>query len=283
MTGGTGDRPEQEQTAAVRGADSIAYVLPRHPAELDRLDVQHYALREALGAHYLAPIEQPARILDVGAGTGQWGYDLCREFPAALTVGFDLLPPKPGAPPRYWTVRGNVLRTLPFADGRFDFVHQRLMMTAIPVRHWRRVVGELVRVLSPGGWLELVEGNVEFESSGPATDRLAELLRRLSRSSGIDSTGIVFRDLKDHMAQGGLLRLRRKTFPIALGDWGGRVGTLFASDCRALYLRLAPVFETRFGVPVAECYELVAGAQREWEELHTTYSFGVGFGQKPGG
>lgn len=261
--------------------DSIAYVLPRHPAELDRLDVQHYALREALGAHYLAPIEWPARVLDVGAGTGQWGYDLCQEFSEARVVGFDLVPPKPGAPDTYRAVRGNLLQGLPFADSSFDFVHQRLMMLAVPMRAWRGVVDELVRALRPGGWLELVEGNVEYESSGPATDRLVELLRRLGRSSGIDSTGIIFRDLKDHLARSGLLRLRRMTFPVPLGDWGGRVGTLLASDSRALYLRLAPVFEAKFGISVTECYDLIWNAQREWEVRHTTYSFRVAFGQKP--
>ncbi len=40
--------------------DDVAYVLPRHPAEVDRLDVQHYALREALGTNHLASVEGPA-------------------------------------------------------------------------------------------------------------------------------------------------------------------------------------------------------------------------------
>jgi hypothetical protein len=50
------------------------YMLPRRPSEVDRLDVQHYALREALGANYLAPVKGPALVLDVGSGTGQWAF-----------------------------------------------------------------------------------------------------------------------------------------------------------------------------------------------------------------
>ena len=39
-----------------RSTGGDAYLFPRHPSEVDRLDVQHYALREALGANYLAPV-----------------------------------------------------------------------------------------------------------------------------------------------------------------------------------------------------------------------------------
>jgi len=72
----------------------VAYIVPPHPTEVDRLDVQHYALRGALGRNYVAPLEQPARILDVGTGTGQWAFDLCAEFADALVVGLDLEPSK---------------------------------------------------------------------------------------------------------------------------------------------------------------------------------------------
>src|SRR5262245_61759287 len=153
--------PNEEEVAAAEqpgpgGGADVHYVLPRHPAEIDRLDVQHYALRQALEADFLAPVQGPERILDVGAGTGQWAFDQCARFPEALVTGFDLEPSKPEAPPNYRLVRGNLLQGLPFASGSFDFVHQRLLMLAVPLRLWPGVVDELVRVLQPGGWLELV-------------------------------------------------------------------------------------------------------------------------------
>ena len=177
---GSGRRPQNGE---------VPYVLPRHPSEIDRLDVQHYALREALGTNHLASVETPARVLDVGAGTGQWAFEVCAEFPGALVVGLDLVAGKPGGPANYRIVLGNLLEGLPFERGAFDFVHQRLLFSGVPVKSWPAVVGELVRVTHPGGWVELVEGNVEFERAGPASERLAEMLRRLSRTRGLDSTG----------------------------------------------------------------------------------------------
>src|SRR5215472_10113029 len=165
--------------------DDLPYVLPRHPAEADRLDLQHYALFEAIGRHYLAPVERPGRVLDVGAGTGQWGYDLCEMYEDALVVGFDLIRPKSGAPEGYREVRGNLLHGLPFAGDSFDFVHQRLLFAGVPVEAWPATVAELVRVCGPGGWVELVEGATRSEPSGPATRRLVDLLLELNRTTGL--------------------------------------------------------------------------------------------------
>src|SRR5215467_10248344 len=105
-------------------------MLPRHHTEIDRLDVRHYALRAALRGNYVAPVERPGAILDVGSGTGRWVYDLCARFPDAAVVGLDLLPGRPeGRPANCRFVRGSLMHDLPFVDGAFDFVHQRLMVT----------------------------------------------------------------------------------------------------------------------------------------------------------
>jgi SAM-dependent methyltransferase len=175
--------------------EDVPYVLPRHPAEADRLDLQHYALFEALREHYVAPVGRPRRVLDVGAGTGQWGYDLCEMHDGARVVGFDLVAPKPGAPEGYRAVRGNLLQGLPFGSGSFDFVHQRLLFAGVPVDGWPATVAGLVRVCRPGGWVELVEGATRSEPAGPAMRRLVELLLELNRATGLDTDSEVFRSV----------------------------------------------------------------------------------------
>jgi SAM-dependent methyltransferase len=264
---------------SVEEPDDVAYLLPRHPAEIDRLDLQHYALGKALGGHYLAPVERLSRVLDVGSGTGQWGYDVRRERPGAVVVGFDLVAPKPGAPGGYHAVRGNLLRGLPFADASFDFVHQRLLFSGVPVDAWPATVHELVRVCRPGGWVELVEGATEFGRPGPASEKLASLLRRLNRTAGLDAGSIVFRSLDRYLVGAGLDVVARRTVDLPLGEWGGIVGSLMASDIRALFSRVMPAFAARLGVSEAESVELLRAAQLEWEDLRTTYGVAVAWGR----
>ena len=279
-----GDWPLMMESAD-EPADAAPYVLPRHPSEVDRLDLQHYALAEALGTpetaiHYLAPVGDLRRALDVGAGTGQWGYDVCRLHGGAMVMGLDLIEPKPGQPAGYRAVRGNVLQGLPFRSDSFDLVHQRLLFTGVPVANWPETVVELVRVCRPGGWVELVEGATESAPMGAAMGRLVELLLELNRAAGLDTASVVFRSLDRYLVNAGLEEVARRTVELPVGEWAGRIGSLIASDIRALFTRLGPVFAARLGAPAAECVELVRTAQLEWEELHTKYSIAVVWGRK---
>jgi SAM-dependent methyltransferase len=274
--------PDADEVAAAdrTSRGDIAYFLPHRAVEIDRLDVQHYALRAALGTHHLAPLEHPAEILDVGCGTGQWAYDLCVEFPAALVVGFDLQPSKRPWPAAYRCVRGNLLQGLPFANDRFDFVHQRALISGVPVNSWPSVCRDLVRVVRPGGWVELVECPPRFESAGPVTSRLCEMLQRLLLARGLDSTGSVVAALDDHLGRSGLVDIEKRVIELRVGEWGGRVGSLMATDCRALFFRLAAAFEAGFGIGNHDYRELVIAMQREWEQYHTMYRFVFAVGRK---
>jgi SAM-dependent methyltransferase len=119
--------------------EDAPYLLPKDLGEANRLDFQHYMLRYALRGNYAAPLENPREILDVGSGTGRWAMDMAQQFPNAEVVGMDLMPPEVEkratphpVPANYSFVVGNALERLPFADNRFDFVHQRFLTLAIP-------------------------------------------------------------------------------------------------------------------------------------------------------
>jgi SAM-dependent methyltransferase len=277
MTGQHG-RPGQT------GVDHLSYMLPRHPAEIDRLDVQHYALREALLGNHLAPIGLPSRVLDVGSGTGQWAYELCREFTEALVVGLDVEPSKPGSPPNYGFVRANVLHGLPFADASFDFVHQRLMVTSsIPAAAWPDVVADLVRVTRPDGLVELVEVVPGVHPAGPASERLFELTKEVGRSFGLNMDADFIRSLGDHLRGAGLTRVEQRSVDLPVGEWGGRVGSLTATNVRSLLTRLAGVFESDLGVSASEFGDLLRRMQDEWDEYRSRGTFIFAFGRRPSG
>jgi SAM-dependent methyltransferase len=259
----------------------IPYMLPRHPLEVDRLDLQHYVLRAALRGNYAAPVAQPLRILDVGSGTGQWGYDLCGEFQEASVFGFDIAPGKPEEPENYRLVRGNVLHGLPFVDDSFDFVHQRLMMAAVPLAAWPRTVGQLVRVTRPGGLVELVELGDRTEPKGPATERLWALCNALAASRGLDSTGTVLRSLDGYLCEAGMSEVRRHHVAIPVGGWGGTIGAMMAADMQGFFTRLSVGFGAVLGVPAAQSAELLGESMHECEQYRTNAICTVVHGRKP--
>lgn len=277
--------PNEEQVEAMLelapAADTDRYLFPRHPGEIDRLDMQHYALRATLKADYLAPVPWPERVLDVGCGSGQWGFELCRRFPNAFVVGVDLVSGKPERPDRYRLVRGNVLQGLPFQSDQFDFVHQRLLVAGVPLAAWPALVADLVRVARPGAWIELVEGRWGFEDMGPASGRLLGMVKELSASLGLDSDGTVFASLDGYLRDAGVEAVERREYYLPIGVWGGAVGSLMATDVRTGFTRLAEVLRGRGMLSEAEARDVIHATQDECERGRMAQPCAVAWGRKP--
>jgi ubiquinone/menaquinone biosynthesis C-methylase UbiE len=140
--------------------------LPRDLTEIRRLDLQHFYLRKEMRGNYLAPLSDPAAILDIGCGTGRWAMELALEYPTAQVIGFDITMPTPAQslgegvetiPANVRFMQADATQPLPFADASCDFVHVRLLYAVFPAAAWRPLIQEIARVLRPGGWFESLE------------------------------------------------------------------------------------------------------------------------------
>src|SRR5262249_19018565 len=216
----------------------LPYTLPHDMEEVNRLDFQHYVLRYAFQGIYAAPLNQPTTILDVGTGTGRWALEMAQYYPYAQVIGLDVNPPpvdeaaRMGAgadlrPANYRFMAGNVLEGLPFPDGTFDFVHMRLLFSAIPSARWPLVIGELARVTRLGGWVESVETTRAY-NGGPNTDLMAEWIAQMAARRGVqvDDGGRV----AEVMHAVGLANVAVSVVNVPMGTSGGRLGELVAID-----------------------------------------------------
>jgi SAM-dependent methyltransferase len=257
------------------------YLLPRHAAEIDRLDIQHYAFGAVVGANYLAPVERPQRVLDVGCGSGQWGFDACEQFSEALVVGIDLVPGKLERPPRYSFVKANVLEGLPFRRDQFDLVHQRYLWGGVPLKSWPSLVKDLVRVTRPGGWVELTEGPCSAERMGPATERMYSLTRELAAARGLDGRGVVIESLDRYLRQAGLESVERREDALPIGPWAGDIGSLMLTDFRAWFTRVGEALQARSVLTAEEARDLIKAAQEEAETGRMAWPAVIAMGRKP--
>jgi SAM-dependent methyltransferase len=217
----------------------------------------------------------------VGTGTGRWGIEVCWEHPEALVVGLDLVAGPREHPSGYRHVRGNLLQGLPFQSDTFDLVHQRYLVSGIPLGEWPRVVAELVRVTRPGGWVELGEPMMWTRRSGPATQRLERMFLEMAASLALDTNSAVFRALDDYLEQAGLEAVARRELELPVGEWGGQVGSFLASDVRAGLARICELLRSRGAIPAEEAADLTRRSTLEFEEHHTTWSLAIAYGRKP--
>ncbi|KAI3565884.1 S-adenosyl-L-methionine-dependent methyltransferase [Fusarium oxysporum f. sp. albedinis] len=143
---------EGGRTYAVYGKEE--YGLPMDEAELDRIDMCHAKYCALIGKNkYLAPIENPQRILDLGCGTGIWSIEMAEEFSGAEVIGTDVAPTQPDwVPPNCHFEVDDIEREWTWQEDSFDFVFARDLLLAI--RDWPALIDQTYIHLKEGGWVE---------------------------------------------------------------------------------------------------------------------------------
>jgi ubiquinone/menaquinone biosynthesis C-methylase UbiE len=207
---------------------------------LHALDVWHYAVCHAFGTLASAPVAPSAHVLDVASGTGRWAREMARLLPGGWVAGFDLDGQQidraldEGAwrgddllPPNCQLVQADALDRFPYADASFDYTHGRFFSAFVPVAQWPRVIGEMVRVTRPSGWVELVDAT-RFTAQAPAHDYLLQCLRRLYEHDGLTlEPGSMLERL---LREAGLQHLTRRTVTVQAVVGREGLGTSLVAD-----------------------------------------------------
>jgi 2-polyprenyl-6-hydroxyphenyl methylase/3-demethylubiquinone-9 3-methyltransferase len=124
----------------------------RFKSTLDRGDVRLKALRDCLG---------PARglqILDLGCGKGRFAAALAEEEARVIGLDRSAAMLAGAAAPGFGRVRG-AARRVPLAGEAFDAVIAVEVFEHLPAAAIDQVLGEVRRVLRPGGTLAIVDKN----------------------------------------------------------------------------------------------------------------------------
>jgi hypothetical protein len=95
---------------------------------------------------------------------------------------------------------------------------------------------------------------------------------------GLDTTGAVFQGLDRYLRDAGASDVRRREFALPVGTWGGRVGSLMATDCRSGFTRFLESIDT---LGDDERHDLLQRVQEEYEERRVTSTVAVAFGRRP--
>ena len=196
-----------------------------------------------------------ARVLDVGAGTGEFSAKIAAMLPEASVLGVELLPASveyarerhAALGPRLSFETGDAFH-LAQPDNSFDLVANRHMIQSVP--HVDRILAELVRVTKPGGRVHVLaedysmlhmmsgpldpdvfwrKGPIEFSERTSTDSRIGRKTWTLLRAAGLSDVRVdyvivdtvrvprrVFADIITAWRDGYVSALATPEFPVAL-------------------------------------------------------------------
>ncbi len=288
-TGNPASVPSAQTSVHVPGRETVAtgeshYMVPNDEREAHRLNLQHTAFFTHFGKHVFAPIQRPARILDAASGTGRWAEDIKASLGEVAITGIDVTTPltvrEHGQPQAYTFVQGNLLEPLPFPDASFDFVHMRLIYSAMPVTKWPEVVRELLRVTAAGGWIELVEANLPRDG-GPALTKIVNWSSQGLALRGVDVA--LGSQIGEYLRAAGATGVTEQSAAIPIGVNSDRVGQMLAMDVLTGFLGAAPIIAQIFHIDQREIDETIRQAEAEIYDprYHIVYPVYIAYGQRP--
>ncbi|MCJ1362394.1 hypothetical protein MMC16_001497 [Acarospora aff. strigata] len=166
------------------------YWAPNDEKQNDQQSIAHHLFLLTYNDRlFLAPIEAPKRVLDVGTGTGIWAQDFADQFSDATVIGTDLSPIQPNfAPPNLRFEIDDCCSKWTYNANSFDFIHVRCMYGS--VADWPAFYQECFEHLAPGGYIEQAETSVILKSDdgsiapGDLWDQCAKLAVESSERFG---------------------------------------------------------------------------------------------------
>ncbi|KAK0702319.1 S-adenosyl-L-methionine-dependent methyltransferase [Lasiosphaeris hirsuta] len=146
-------------------SETTEYWAPVDQTQNEAFDLLHNVhLMVSDNKLFLSPIgENPAKVLDVGTGTGVWAIDFAHQYPSTSVIGTDISAIQPTwVPANAKFIIEDCLLEWTFPKNHFDFVHLRALYGCVP--DWEALYAGVFDHVRPGGWFEHVEREVKIES-----------------------------------------------------------------------------------------------------------------------
>ncbi|KAG4026103.1 hypothetical protein MFRU_045g00480 [Monilinia fructicola] len=268
------------------------YLMPNDDDEQDRMDLLHHVFNLVLeGKLYLAPIENPQRVLDVGTGTGIWAIDFADQYPSSHVVGCDLSPIQPGwIPPNLEFEVDDVEDTWRYSQ-KFDFIHIRSLGGSIA--SWPHLLDQAFNNLNEGGYIELVD----FEYHGYSDDGTGDLAPSFQKwQAGLDEASKLFgRELnvamkfKDWLNEAGFEAVVERHWRLPMAPWARdrrnkEIGLYMQQNMLDATVAYGMAHFTRIlGWSPEEYQVLAAGVRNEFKDsrVHNWCNMYIVWGRKP--
>jgi len=270
--------------------------MPVDEEEADRLEAQHRVFNLVFDNRLIfPPVTSPKKILDLGYGAASWAVEVADAYPECEVIGVDISPHmKPDdAPENFWPQLDDLNQPFTFRSNTFDLVHSRLVGGGIHRNRWPAYIRDIVRVLKPGGWVQLIDYYYMCQSDNGSindTNALRQWSTKYIRALEATKDPRSALQLQNLFSTAGLVNVETRMIPMPLCRWStnpreqqigeaNREVIQQALDSLALF-----PFTNILGMEIEEYTELIRRARLEAcdRTLKTYFPLYICIGRKPG-
>ncbi|KAI8393943.1 S-adenosyl-L-methionine-dependent methyltransferase [Radiomyces spectabilis] len=262
--------------------------------ERDRQQRQHYLLKHTWKGNYGVPLRSPSLIVNWCCGTGIWAMELAHKFPECHVVGIDY----PSATMSKLSSAHNNLEfqhMLPheehtgleqFEDNCVDYLMMRdVWLSNSPHHKWRQIMQQVMRILKPGGWLEIYEQDLEIYSAGAHLQTLDRWMDTLLEHLGIEKQLVHL--ITPLLKETGYQNVQERAMELPLGEWTStdvmkETGYLFKDLIERRFRILRPWLSELNNVSNEEILNTITQGLDECETSKTHMCWYYYAAQKPG-
>ncbi|KAF2180497.1 S-adenosyl-L-methionine-dependent methyltransferase [Zopfia rhizophila CBS 207.26] len=208
--------------------DNRIYCVPVDEDEEERLVTQYDVIHSLFGGRlYFPNIVNPRKILECGYGLGQWAVAVAQEHAQCEVTAVDIYPADlPEVPDNLLCEIYNLNNSLNdpeiFEPNAFDLINSRFVAPGIHRNRWRSYVRDMKALLRPGGWLQMVEYYLNFQSYGgslPTNSNLSAWWREYASAMDTDREPRIAHQLQGLMTAAGFREVGGSVFNLPIGPW----------------------------------------------------------------
>ncbi|CAO3657443.1 unnamed protein product [Mucor hiemalis] len=225
----------------------------------------------------------PARVLDVACGSGVWVLEMATAFPHSEFYGIDFacLYPNTIKPANTYFNQGDILdpEGFPYPDEYFDYIHMRLVYNCFSILDLKFVLGEIYRVLKPGGYVELRDIDPIIKNPGPTADKFfSDFVMRMSQLHSVDVTWT--QNMCEALRQSELTDIHRQEVSVGFG-YQGPLATSIDCSIRDSLRSYKKFFMEAYNISSEVCDEQIDHIINESSAHHSFFNYYMAWGRKP--